>query len=146
MVLCHGLGSSKNGFHLPALAHALAAKGLSSLRLDFSGCGESEGPFRYANHHEEVTSENSATCALHGRYFCLLLLALFEMSSMQQADEIETAKSFLAGRGKKVTAVLGHSKGGSSILLHCATYQNVPKAVNVSGRFNHKEGQHLLSY
>ena len=31
-VLCHGYADSKNGFHLPALAQALANKGCSSLR------------------------------------------------------------------------------------------------------------------
>ena len=31
-VLCHGYADSKNGFHLPALAQALASKGCSSLR------------------------------------------------------------------------------------------------------------------
>ena len=31
-VLCHGYADSKDGFHLPALAHALANKGCSSLR------------------------------------------------------------------------------------------------------------------
>ena len=31
-VLCHGYSDHKNGFHLPAIARALAAKGWSSLR------------------------------------------------------------------------------------------------------------------
>lgn len=32
VVLCHGYADSKNGFHLPALAKAMADKGWSSLR------------------------------------------------------------------------------------------------------------------
>lgn len=32
-----GYGSNKNGFHLQALAAALASKGIASLRFDFSG-------------------------------------------------------------------------------------------------------------
>ena len=32
-----GYGSNKNGFHLPALAAALAARQVASLRFDFSG-------------------------------------------------------------------------------------------------------------
>ena len=31
-VLCHGYADTKNGFHLPALAQALATKGCSTLR------------------------------------------------------------------------------------------------------------------
>ena len=37
VVFCHGYGSSKAGFHLPALADALAAVGVASLRFDFAG-------------------------------------------------------------------------------------------------------------
>lgn len=32
-----GYGSNKNGFHLRALAAALATRGIASLRFDFSG-------------------------------------------------------------------------------------------------------------
>ena len=39
---------------MPALAAALAAAGLGSLRLDFPGNGESPGTFRYANMRDEV--------------------------------------------------------------------------------------------
>ncbi len=37
VVLCHGYGSSKAGFYMPALADALAAVGVASLRFDFAG-------------------------------------------------------------------------------------------------------------
>lgn len=54
-ILCHGLGDHKNGFVLPQLAAALAKAGLSSLRFDFPGNGESDGTFRYANMMDEVS-------------------------------------------------------------------------------------------
>ena len=53
-ILCHGLGDHKNGFVLPQLAEALAKAGMSSLRFDFPGNGESDGTFRYANMMDEV--------------------------------------------------------------------------------------------
>lgn len=55
VILCHGLGSHKNGFHLKAIAQSLHEKGISSLRFDFPGCAESEGDFKYANIRHEVT-------------------------------------------------------------------------------------------
>ena len=80
MVLCHGYGSSKEGFHFRAIADALAAAGLASLRFDFTGetqracsChvasnganllttasehagnGESEGIFKFGGYWDEV--------------------------------------------------------------------------------------------
>ncbi|KAL3134145.1 hypothetical protein ABBQ32_008564 [Trebouxia sp. C0010 RCD-2024] len=54
-ILCHGYTDHKNGFHLPAIAEALANRGWSSLRFDFSGNGKSEGSFRYGNYNEEKT-------------------------------------------------------------------------------------------
>ena len=55
VILTHGLGSHKNGFHLPALAKAFAAKDLSSLRFDYRGNKDSQGTFKYANNYEEVS-------------------------------------------------------------------------------------------
>lgn len=54
VILCHGLGDHKDGFHLPALAEALSKKGLGSLRLDFPGNGQSPGTFCYGNMEDEV--------------------------------------------------------------------------------------------
>jgi alpha-beta hydrolase superfamily lysophospholipase len=56
VILCHGLGDHKDGFHLPAMARALGQRGLGSLRIDFPGCGESEGVFKYANMRDEVAT------------------------------------------------------------------------------------------
>ena len=56
VILCHGFASHKNGFHSPAIAKALEDKGLTSLRIDLSGNGESEGVFKYANYKQEVSS------------------------------------------------------------------------------------------
>lgn len=50
VILCHGYASSKNGFHLPAIAAELAKKRISSLRFDFSGNGDSQGVFDFGNY------------------------------------------------------------------------------------------------
>ncbi|HET6346389.1 MAG TPA: alpha/beta hydrolase, partial [Myxococcota bacterium] len=43
VVSCHGMFSSKDGAKHLALADALAGLGLSVLRFDFAGAGESDG-------------------------------------------------------------------------------------------------------
>lgn len=109
VVLCHGYADSKNGFHLPALAKAMADKGWSSLRFDFTGNGESEGQFRYGNYNSE-------------------------------AEDIRCAIEMLHSHGKQVRAILGHSKGGDTVVTYAGKYDDVPKVVNVSGRFYLDQG------
>ena len=81
MILCHGLGDHKDGFCLPELADSLCALGVSSLRFDFPGNGESEGTFRYGNMRDEVSmspmqSPKSAPCCpvWHARCYTRVML------------------------------------------------------------------------
>ncbi len=46
VITCHGLYSNKDSEKYVSIAHRLCAEGLSVLRFDFRGCGESEGLFR----------------------------------------------------------------------------------------------------
>ncbi|KAL1554963.1 hypothetical protein AAHA92_15459 [Salvia divinorum] len=54
VILCHGFRSSKNDKILLNIAAALEKEGISAFRLDFSGNGESEGSFQFANYSREV--------------------------------------------------------------------------------------------
>ncbi|KAI4379543.1 hypothetical protein MLD38_005825 [Melastoma candidum] len=54
VVICHGFRSNKENDISVNLATALAKEGISAFRFDFSGNGESEGSFDYANYHGEV--------------------------------------------------------------------------------------------
>ncbi|MCB1212822.1 MAG: alpha/beta fold hydrolase [Chlamydiia bacterium] len=47
VVICHGLAGTKVGKHrlYVRMAETLAAHGIATLRLDFRGCGDSEGSF-----------------------------------------------------------------------------------------------------
>ncbi|KAL0410481.1 UNVERIFIED_CONTAM: hypothetical protein Slati_3637800 [Sesamum latifolium] len=54
VVLCHGFRSSKDNTMMVNLAAALENEGISAFRFDFSGNGESEGPFHYGNYSGET--------------------------------------------------------------------------------------------
>ena len=45
VMILHGLNGNKNEEHITALADALEARGVASIRFDFNGHGESEGDF-----------------------------------------------------------------------------------------------------
>lgn len=47
---------------------------------------------------------------------------------------------WLGAQGLRAIGLLGHSKGGSAVVLYAAKYDDVPRVVNVSGRFDMKRG------
>ena len=55
VILCHGWKSTKEQSMFVQLADRLEAEGLTTLRFDFSGNGESEGGFHYGNYKAEVS-------------------------------------------------------------------------------------------
>lgn len=54
VLLVHGLMSLRDKVRFPEIAAALAERGVSSLRFDFTGNGDSGGDFCYANSFGEV--------------------------------------------------------------------------------------------
>jgi dienelactone hydrolase len=58
-----------------------------------------------------------------------------------EAEELRCAKQYLEQQlGRKVVGVLGHSKGGTDVLLYAAKYNDVPCVVNLAGRFELQKG------
>ncbi|KAF6162497.1 hypothetical protein GIB67_006206 [Kingdonia uniflora] len=54
VILCHGLGSSKESSTIVSLVSALVKEGISVFHFDFAGNGESEGSFQFGNYSREV--------------------------------------------------------------------------------------------
>lgn len=109
-ILCHGYAGDKDDMRLPQIARALAAAGVNSLRFDFTGNGKSQGAMRFGNFDGEV-------------------------------DDVAAAKAFLEREhGQEVVGLLGHSKGGDVVILYAARYGDIPRVVNVCGRFVMTEG------
>lgn len=114
VLLCHGYVANHTMCQFPLLAAELAAAGLSSFRFDHPCAilsrSERRGPFLMGNHEEEV-------------------------------QDMRDAVDFLQGSlGKRVVCLLGHSKGGTNALMFASRHHDVPKIVNLAGRFKCREG------
>ena len=100
--------------NFPAIAAGLAAAGLSSFRFDhpcaWRGESELHGPFLMGNHDDEV-------------------------ADMQAAAEFMRNE-----HGQMVIALLGHSKGGTNVIQYAAQLGDIPKVINLSGRFFVRQG------
>lgn len=48
---------------------------------------------------------------------------------------------YLRSQGKKVTGLVGHSKAGTGVILYAAAYDDIPRVVNVAGRFDNMRGE-----
>ncbi|KAH6818317.1 alpha/beta-Hydrolases superfamily protein [Perilla frutescens var. frutescens] len=109
VVLGHGFRASKESNTMVNLAVALENEGISAFRFDFSGNGESEGPFEYGNYSGEV-------------------------------EDLRAIVEYFNGVNRVTVGVLGHSKGGSVVLLYASKYHDIGAVVNVAGRYDLKSG------
>ena len=62
-----------------------------------------------------------------------------------QKEDIRAAVLYLRSHSKKVTGLMGHSKAGTGVILYAAAYDDIPRVVNVAGRFNNMRGEHQCS-
>lgn len=61
VIIVHGYSSSKDNANISAVAAELSSRGMSSFRIDLSGCGESEGKFE----EQTITSAaDDVVCAI----------------------------------------------------------------------------------
>ncbi|KAF8696703.1 hypothetical protein HU200_036328 [Digitaria exilis] len=58
----------------------------------------------------------------------------------KEADDLHSVVSYLYQEKYHVTAVVGHTKGGSVVVLYASIYGDVPMVVNLSGRFYLEKG------
>ncbi|GMH18079.1 hypothetical protein Nepgr_019920 [Nepenthes gracilis] len=103
VILCHGFSATKGHKIMVNLASALEKEGISAFRFDFSGNGESDGSFAYANY-------------------------------MGEAEDLHAVVKYFTGADRVVSAVVGHSKGGTVVLLYASKYHDIHTVVNLSGR------------
>lgn len=53
---------------------------------------------------------------------------------------MRSAVGWLRSHGLHALGLVGHSKAGSGVVLYAAKYDDVPRVVNVSGRFEMTRG------
>lgn len=58
----------------------------------------------------------------------------------REAEDLRAVVQHFNGMNRLVTAVLGHSKGGSVVLLYASKYHDVHTVINLSARFNLQQG------
>lgn len=57
-----------------------------------------------------------------------------------EVEDLRAVVLYWRSQGRAVRGIVGHSKGGNIVLLYAAKYADVPKVVNVSGRFHMERG------
>lgn len=53
----------------------------------------------------------------------------------KEADDLHAVVLYLSGRQYEISAIVGHSKGATSVLLYSSTYNDVFTFISASGRF-----------
>lgn len=48
---------------------------------------------------------------------------------------------YLRAQCRKVSGLVGHSKGGTGVILYAAAYDDIPLVVNIAGRFDNMKGR-----
>ncbi|XP_020529523.1 uncharacterized protein LOC18444730 isoform X2 [Amborella trichopoda] len=58
----------------------------------------------------------------------------------KEVEDLRSVVEYFSGAQRKTRAIIGHSKGGNAVLLYASKYHDVDTVVNVSGRFDLRQG------
>ncbi|KAH9761654.1 Hydrolase 4 domain-containing protein [Citrus sinensis] len=58
----------------------------------------------------------------------------------REAEDLRAIVQDFCAKGRVITAIIGHSKGGNAVLLYASKYNDISIVINISGRFNLKRG------
>jgi hypothetical protein len=149
VMLCHGYLANQEMCQFPLIAAGLAAAGMSSFRFDHSMAFRSKSErlqnsaFQMGNHEEEVAdfrqvcAASRACYAEHQPDTGINEHHLQHVTLTPGRDAVDFMRS---SHNKAVSCILGHSKGGINIMLFGAHNHDVPKLINLSGRFKVRDG------
>ncbi|KAH7653867.1 Feruloyl esterase protein [Dioscorea alata] len=98
---------------------------------------------------ESKTIVNLAKALLEERFsvFCFDFAGngesegLFQYGNYRrEVEDLRAVILYFQTQNRKVCAIAGHSKGGNVVLLYASVYNDIPRVINISGRFNLKRG------
>ena len=113
-ILCHGFYAERDHFLLTRISKTLLQDDAvcdATFRFDFSGSGESDGPWNgYGGYEEELADVE---------------------------DVVTFFRSFELNRTRvfRVTCLLGHSKGAAAPMHYAAKHDDVPVIIGLASRF-----------
>ena len=113
VLMCHGYTSNKNSCRFAEIAQSLADAGMSSFRFDH--------PCAVGGESERIGEFRMGN---HG----------------DEVEDIRCAVAFLRDQGYDVVCLLGHSKGGTNVIKYSAEHGDIPRVVNLAGRFQPMNG------
>ncbi|XP_026447288.1 uncharacterized protein LOC113347827 isoform X6 [Papaver somniferum] len=58
----------------------------------------------------------------------------------KEADDLHSIVFYFLGMKRVIGGILGHSKGGDTVLVYASKHHDVPMVINVSGCYNMEEG------
>ncbi|MCL7025310.1 hypothetical protein MKW94_019599 [Papaver nudicaule] len=58
----------------------------------------------------------------------------------KEADDLHSIVQYFSGMKRVTGGILGHSKGGDTVLVYASKYHDVPIVINVSGRYHMEKG------
>lgn len=116
ILFCHGLGGQKIGRYrlYVELSRQLALLGIATLRIDFRGCGDSEGDFA------DLTLEGEISDALLGMKF------------LQQQPNIDKSR----------LALFGRSMGGAVAVITASRFKHIKSMCLWAPMFSAKDWEH----
>ena len=66
---------------------------------------------------------------------------MLTLTLLAQKEDIRAAVLYLRAQGRSVTGLVGHSKAGTGVILYAADYDDIPRVVNVAGRYDNMRGK-----
>lgn len=113
VLICHGFAGTKVGKHrmYVRLSEALSSRGIASLRIDFRGCGDSEGAFTATTFESQVSD------------------ALRSLDYLKRNAEVDATRLGLLGRsmgGPIVVATAARCGCIKSLALWCSVFSAKP--------------------